>query len=411
MQEKRTLYKKIGYGFALFWLLIGVFFLGIFSTRFQFIQTMVSPKPIFAETTIQEGKDLGLFWRVWEIMETQYPFKEKNPDTKNKIYGAISGLVHSYNDPYTVFFPPKEARLFSDSVRGSFGGVGMEIGLRNGLITIIAPLKNSPADQAGILAGDVIVKINNQSTDTMDIDTAISLIRGERGTSVTLELARTGERDFITKTITRDTIRIPTLETKEYGDVFAISLFSFTENSASLFKQALDTFLLSGKEKLLIDLRNNPGGYLDSAVDIASFFLPQDKVIVQEFSGNQSDTIVQKSYGYHLVQNKKIIILINEGSASASEILAGALAEHGYATTVGRQTFGKGSVQQVINLPDKSALKITVAKWLTPKGVSISEKGITPMIAVEEKAVFDQKTNTWSDPILERALQEFKKMK
>lgn len=404
-------YKKILVYFAVMWLVVGAFVLGIFASKNQWIQSLFKTPLTSAQSEISEGKDLSSFWRVWEIMQNQYPFREKEPDTKTKIYGAITGLVNSYSDPYTVFFPPKEARLFNEAVKGSFGGVGMEVGIKNNLITIIAPLKNSPAEKAGLQSGDIIIEINNQKTDGMDLDTAISLIRGERGTNVTLKIARAGEADFLTFSIIRETIALPVIETKIVDNVFVINFFSFTENSAGAFKKALDEFNQSQKQNLIIDLRNNPGGYLDVAIDIASFFLPEGVTVVQELTTDQSQAVAQKSYGYNVVQNKKIIILINEGSASASEILAGALAEHGYATTIGRQTFGKGSVQQLISLPDRSALKITVAKWLTPKGVSISEKGITPMILVEEKPVQDPKTNTWSDPILERALQEFKKMR
>jgi carboxyl-terminal processing protease len=407
MQKNR--YQKLIRGIVLFWLFAGVFVLGTFTGTQERVGSLFKTQKISAQTNISEGKDLTSFWRVWEIMQSQYPFNEKEPETKEKIYGAISGLVNSYNDPYTVFFPPKEAKLFSESVKGSFGGVGMEVGVRNNFITVIAPLKNSPAEKSGILAGDIIVEIDKIKTDAMDLDTAISLIRGQKGTAVELVIARKGENEFITTSVIRETISIPTIETKIQDDVFIINLFSFTENSAFLFKQALEQFNTSGKKSLIIDLRNNPGGYLDSALDIASFFLPEGKILVRENVGDNLPEIVHFSTGYGLVENKKIIVLINEGSASASEILAGALSEYGIATTVGQQTFGKGSVQQLINLPDKSSLKITVAKWLTPKGVSISEKGITPMILVEEKPVLDTKTSQWSDPLLTRAILEAKK--
>ncbi len=350
--------------------------------------------------------DLSEFWYVWNLMNARYPFTKQAPDSTDKVYGAISGLVSSYKDPYTVFFPPQEAKLFNDQVKGSFGGVGMEVGMKNGFVTVIAPIKDSPAEKAGIKAGDIVTEIDGKKTDLMDIDTAISMIRGEVGSKVTLGIARKGATEIQHITITRDTVKLPVLETAEKGNVFIISIYTFSENSAELFTEALEKFQASGKKRLVIDLRNNPGGYLESAVDIASYFLPSGATIVKENSGGDQPEVLHQSKGYTLLGSlPKIAILINGGSASASEILAGALSEHGVAKLVGTTSFGKGSVQEVVDLPDRSAVKITVAKWLTPKGVSISEKGITPSLTVEDKPVLDKKTGKYSDPQLDAAIK------
>jgi carboxyl-terminal processing protease len=285
------------------------------------------------------------------------------------------------------------------------GGGGMEVGVKDGIITVIAPLKGSPAEKAGIKAGDYISKINGKTTEGMPIDEAISTIRGKVGTEVSVEIVRKDTPGFLNFKIIREVINIPVIDSKREGDVFIISFYSFSENSAKLFDDELVKFINSGSHKLIIDLRNNPGGFLDAAIDIGSDFIPQGKTIVRENMGNGIPETIYRSAGTELVlpKNLKLKVLVNAGSASASEILAGALSEHGVADLIGSQTFGKGSVQELIPLPDGSSVKITIAKWLTPNGVSISEKGITPKYIVTEKATEKNK-----DPVLKKALQLLK---
>lgn len=352
------------------------------------------------------GKDLTSFWNIWDMLHTKYPFTEKEPSDQDKVYGAISGLVASYKDPYTMFFPPKEAKLFNEQVKGSFGGIGIEVGMKNNLVTVIAPLKGSAAEQAGILSGDIIAEIDGVKTLDTDIDTVISKIRGTIGTQVTLGIARKGKTELLSIPVHRAKIEIPVIDTSEKKDVFIISLYSFSENSAELFTQALEKFAHSGKNKLIIDLRGNPGGYLESAINIASYFLPKDAVVVREDNGKGKPETVHVSNGFTLLNQKpRVVILQNGGSASASEILAGALHDHEAATLIGTTSFGKGSVQELVDLPDGSAVKITVAKWLTPQGISISEKGITPDILINTDPVHDTVHDTWSDPDMEAALK------
>lgn len=362
-----------------------------------------------ADTKDIEGVDLSLFWQTWHLIDEKYPFANK-PDNKERVYGAISGLVASLGDPYTVFFPPVESKEFMDQVSGTFEGVGMEIGMRNNVLTVIAPLKDTPADRAGIRAGDRILEINGTSTMAMSDTEAVRHIRGKRGTSVTLKLARdivakdgSKKIEDLSLTIIREPIDIPVLKTELRKDgIFVISLYNFSAPSAERFEQALREFKGSGSTKLIIDLRGNPGGYLEASVDMASFFVPKGEVIVRESEGEGKTETLYKSKGYVLgIDSLKTVILVDKGSASASEIFAGALSEYNLATLIGEKTFGKGSVQEVVPLSDKTSLKITIAKWLTPKGVSISEKGITPAITV----VFsDEDRLKGKDPQLDRAI-------
>lgn len=399
-------YKKIVRALGIIGLVVVVFIAGAYIGAQSSFTEKIFPTSVHASDSTAAQANLSEFWSIWNLIEQKYPFKKDEPTDKEKVYGAIAGLVASYDDPYTVFFPPKEAKLFNQEVKGSFGGVGMEVGLKDGIVTVVAPLKDSPAEKAGIHAGDIITEINDESTDGMDVDTAISLIRGDVGTSVTLTVVRQGESGLKEITIVRDIVKLPVIDTTTKGNVFIISLYSFSENSAALFKDALKKFNESDKRRLIIDLRGNPGGYLDSAVDIASYFLPAGKTIVRENSGTDKPEIVHQSKGTALLaKNPRMVILINGGSASASEILAGALSEHNVATLVGTKSFGKGSVQELVNLKDGSSVKITVAKWLTPNGVSISEKGIVPKIIIETKPSKDPKTGELSDPQLDAAIK------
>ena len=406
--NKKT-YQKIVAAIGAVILLFVIFVAGAFAGTHQSVQNILTPGKVAqtkAVAATAASTDLSEFWSIWNIMQTQYPFKANTPANQDKVYGAIAGMVSSYKDPYTEFFPPQESKLFNAQVQGSFGGVGMEVGLKGGLIVVIAPIKGTPAESAGIKSGDVIFSVDGKRTDTMDLDTVISAIRGNVGTQVVIGVLRGGSSDVKKITITRQIINNPTIDTSVHGDVFVISLYAFTQDSANLFKDALSKFAASGKTKLVIDLRNNPGGYLEDAVDIASYFLPAGKTVVTENAGNAESENIDTSKGFSLLTFKpKVAVLVNGGSASASEILSGALGQNGAATLVGTQTFGKGSVQQVIPFPDGSSLKITVAKWYTPNGTSISDKGITPDVIVPGDVTADSKTGVVTDPQLNAAIK------
>ena len=352
-----------------------------------------------------EEADMTEFWRVWELMEKKFVSATTTDSlsVQERIEGAISGLVRSYGDPYTIFLPPTDASSFEESISGNFGGVGMEVGLREGMVSVISPLPDTPASRAGIVSGDIIIKIDEASTEGMDIDEAVKLIRGEKGTEVVLTLFREGELEFLEIPVVRDIINIPTVKTEQKGDVFIISLYSFNALSESKMNEALREYINSDAIKMIIDLRGNPGGFLQSSVAIASHFIPAGKPVVRESFGGDTSEQVYRSQGKLLGTRapKEMVVLVDRGSASASEILAGALQEHGIATLMGAQTFGKGSVQELVDLPNGSSLKVTIARWLTPNGVSISDGGLTPDILVDRTP---QQIIAEEDPQLEAAL-------
>ncbi len=341
----------------------------------------------------EQGKpatvDFAAFWKAWNVLNDKFVDTHKNATTtdQEKVYGAIAGLASSLKDPYTVFFPPVEKQVFETAVAGNFEGIGLEIGIKNEVLTAVSPIKGSPADLAGIKPGDKILKINASSTEGLSVDQAVNIIRGKKGTPVTLHLSRAGVKDAFDVTMTRDVINLPTIDTKARPDgVFVIQLYSFTETSPALFQKALQEFAASGDTKLVLDLRGNPGGYLEAAVSMASWFLPEGKVVVREDYGGGQPEEVLRSAGYNVFNgNLKMVILVDGGSASASEILSGALREQGVAKLVGEKTFGKGSVQEVVPITEETSLKVTIARWLTPNGISISQNGLDPDVVVKSE--------------------------
>ncbi len=401
VQPKRSL---LGIGLAML-LAVATFFSGLHIGSDMRLEaslgTLFSPETQ-ADTTV----DLTEFWNVWNILEQKFVSGTTTTElsSEEKIRGAISGLVDSYGDPYTVFLPPEEASVFAEEISGNFSGVGMEVGIRDDIVTVIAPLPESPAEKAGILTGDAVIKIDEVSTEGMSTDEAVRRIRGEKGTEVHLTIYRDGETEFREFTIVRDTIVIPTSKVEERDGVFIIALYSFNALAEAEMQNALRAFVRSGSEKLILDLRGNPGGYLESAVGIASYFLPLGKVVVRENFGEGLSEELYRSSGRELGSSapKKMVVLINGGSASASEILAGALKEHGVATLIGETTFGKGSVQELIELADGSSLKITIARWLTPNGNSISDGGLAPDIEI---LVTEEDREAERDPQLEEAIR------
>ena len=330
--------------------------------------------------------DMTPFWKTVQILDKKFiatTASSSVPTDSGKVYGAIQGLTGTYGDPYTTFFPPKESKSFGDEVRGDFGGIGLEIAIKDKVLTAVTPLKNTPAERAGIKPGDIILKIDKKFTAGMTVEDAISLIRGPKGTTVTLTIKENGETKDVP--IERATIAIPTIDTKIRDDgVFVVSLYNFSANSSELFRGAMREFVLSRSNKLILDLRNNPGGYLDAAIDMASYFLPAGKTIVIEDSGTKAKQKIHRSIGYNIFNNNlKMVVLINGGSASASEILAGALSEQGIAKLVGEKSYGKGSVQELVEITPDTSLKVTIARWLTPRGHSISQNGLMPDTVVK----------------------------
>jgi len=355
-----------------------------------------------------KGADMDLFWKTWSLLDQKFVdthHATSGPVTsEDRVYGAIRGMVASLGDPYTLFFNEQEADEFEEQIEGNFEGVGMELGIKNEMLTVISALKSTPAEKAGIRTGDVILKVNDTVTTNMSVEEVVKLVRGKKGTAVRLTIGRENREPFEVS-IVRDVINLPTLDTSYDAKtgIYTIKLYSFTANSPTLFRNALRDFVATHSNKLILDLRGNPGGYLDAAVDMASWFLPSGKVVVREdFGGKQAEN-TEESSGYNIFSpDLKMVILVDGGSASASEILAGALSEYGIATLVGAKTFGKGSVQEYMKLDEKSAIKITIARWLTPNGISISDGGLTPQVEVKMTAEDFQEGR---DPQMQKAIE------
>lgn len=401
---KMKINSKIFYGILIIALPIATFFWGIKIAE----NKAYGPERILElqnkEALANLGTaDFGAFWKAWNIINEKYVDNDKT-DTQTKVWGAIKGLSESLGDPYTNFLPPQETALFEENIKGNFGGVGMEVDIRENTLIVVSPLKDTPAERAGIRAGDNILAIDDKNTAGLSINDAVSLIRGEIGTSVKLTIFRDGKEETFDINVKRETIKIPTIRTELRPDgIYVIRLFNFSAISPDEFRKALREFIQKGEDKMILDLRGNPGGFLQAAVDIASWFLPAGKVIVTEDYARKGEDVVHRSLGYNIFNDKlKLVILLDQGSASASEILAGALSEHGVATLVGAQTFGKGSVQELVDITDQTSLKVTVAKWLTPTGKSISEGGIIPDIEVE---VTREELDAGHDSQLEKAAE------
>lgn len=370
-----------------------------------------------------ENVDFSLFWKVYNDLNAKYVDKGK-VEPQKILYGAISGLVNSVGDPYTVFFEPVTSKKFQEEISGSFGGIGIEIGKRSNILTVIAPIKDTPAFKAGIKAGDKILKIDTKPTADLSIEEAVNMIRGKRGTKVVLTIQNSTTKDI---ELVRDAIKVPTIEWKlveqdnplrqgssEASKKIAyMQIYSFNQTVDSEFKKASEEILKSTANKLIIDLRNNPGGLLDSAINLAGWFLDKNQVVVSEVfrDGTKNEF---RSDGNASLKKYPTVILMNGGSASASEILAGALHDNRNIKIVGEKSFGKGSVQELQNYGDGSSLKVTIAKWFTPAGISISEKGIEADVEVklkEEDLKVEGKIEIGTpskDPQLDKAIEIIK---
>ncbi|MEK7130280.1 MAG: S41 family peptidase [Patescibacteria group bacterium] len=352
---------------------------------------------------VPQDLNFKLFWEVWQKVKVDAV--DHNVTDQDLFYGAVRGVVGALKDPYSVFFTPDETKKFNEELSGSFEGIGAEIGFnKNNILSIIAPLPATPAERAGLKAEDMILKIDGQDTTDMSLEDAVSKIRGPKSTEVTLNIFREGFSEPKEFAIIRDRIQIESVkwEIKEAsGKKFAyIKISHFNADTGDKFEKIVMPVLQKNPDGIILDLRNNPGGFLDVSVDIAVFWTGDKTVVIEQIKGDKKEEL--KGNGIARFQDIPTIVLVNGGSASASEIVAGALQDHGKAKIVGTKTFGKGSVQELESLGNGSSLKLTVAKWLTPKGVSISEKGITPDIEVK---FTDKDFEEKKDPQLEKALE------
>lgn len=368
--------KKLGVVAGVTFVIAISFFAGLYvdATR----QTTIN---IGAFDASHQDVDMSAFWKAWDILNSKYIETATTTSSKDKVDGAIKGLAESLGDPYTTFFNAEENKNFQTDLSGTLEGIGAVLNVKDGILTVVSVIKNSPAEKAGIQDGDRITKIDDTNTVGIDINEAVVLVRGKKGTTVNLDILRGSNQSTIHFKIQRDTISTPIIETKKYpkDGVFSISISSFTSNAPELFRSALREYVDSGYDKLIIDLRNNTGGYLESAVDMISWFVPTGKTIVTEDFGSKKDPSIYRSRGYNLFNtDKKIVILVNDNTASASEIFAGALRDYGRAVLVGTKTYGKGSVQELVPVTEDTMLKVTIARWLTPKGISLSHNGLNP---------------------------------
>ncbi len=349
--------------------------------------------------------DFSLFWEAYENVQEKF-VDEGKEDVQNIIYGAISGMVESLGDPYTVFMDPDETEVFLEDVKGTFEGVGMEIGIRDGQLTVVSPMEGTPAQKAGLISGDKIIKIGDVFSQEITVDEAVKLIRGEKGSVISLTIFREGWETTRLFEIERDIIKVASLKTETIeGNISYIKLYQFSEKAGSDFRDAVSEILKSPADRIILDLRGNPGGYLQVAQDIAGWFLEKDQVVTIEDFGEGKERNEYLSEGPSSLASYPMVVLIDQGSASGAEILAGALRDDRAITLIGETSFGKGSVQEVEWLSDGSTLKITIARWLTPSGLLISGQGLVPDVKVE---MTEEDYLSGNDPQLSKAIEIIK---
>ncbi len=371
---------------------------GFFFGKFQVICPVCPPEDV----------DFSLFWETWETLKEKFVEPEKI-DIQKMIYGAISGMVKSLEDPYTIFLTPDDTKKFEEDIKGIFEGVGIEIGIREGQLQVIAPLEGTPAQRAGLRPGDKIIGINDVLTIDMSVDQAVKLIRGPKDSKVILTIYRQEWGTTKDIEIIRASIEIPSLKWEIIDDnIVYFRLYHFTEKSAVDFREAAFEILASPGKKIILDLRNNPGGYLDIARDIAGWFLKKEEIVVIEDYGSDREKKEYKSKGPSLLLPYPTVILINQGSASGSEILAGALRDNRQILLIGEKSFGKGSIQTFKELGEGSSLKITIARWLTPAGKVLTDVGLAPDIEVK---MTEDDYEQDRDPQLDKAIEIIREMR
>ena len=384
--------KVIFYSLGIAFIFVSGYFLG--SNGFR-LESGSFPKITIERTNPKNHQDVdfSLFWRVWDTIDSSYYDKTKI-DVSKMVYGAISGMVSSLGDPYTAFLVPEENKVVEEDLSGSFEGIGIQIGFKGKNLAVIAPLPNSPAEKVGIKAGDFIVGIADSAkgidtgTQGMNLSDAVKIIRGKSGTKVTLLLLRDGSTEPIKVDVVREKLDVPSVVVNyvESGKIAQIKILKFGADTDSEWQKAVNEVTSKGSSinGIVLDLRNNPGGYLQSAVDIASEFVNVNTTVVIEDRGEVKNEFKTERVGK--LGNYKVVVLINGGSASASEILAGALSELKGYKLVGEKSFGKGTIQEPLQLEKGAGLHITTAKWLTPKGNWVHEKGLEPNIKVEDNS-------------------------
>lgn len=357
-------------------------------------------KPTIVNTNLGQPKDVDFstFWDAWKLVTDKYVGQYS---AQEMVRGAIKGMVESLGDPYSAFMEPGTNQMFLEDLSGEIQGIGAEITLKDGKLLVVSPLDGSPAKNAGLKPQDEILEIDGEKTNDMSLDEAIGKIRGKAGTEVTLLINRSGFSTPKEFKIKRAIIVIKSVQSEMKGNVAYIKITQFGDDTSTLAKQAADEIASKNPHSIILDLRDNPGGYLDSAVDVASLFMNKGVVVKEQDKNGRIEELQTTLEGK--LAKYPIFVLVNEGSASASEIVAGALRDSRGALIIGKKTFGKGSVQELETLKDNSALRLTVAKWLTPKGKTIDKEGISPDIEVN---LSNEDQAAGRDPQLDRALEE-----
>ncbi|MBI2524060.1 S41 family peptidase [Candidatus Peregrinibacteria bacterium] len=349
--------------------------------------------------------NIDLLWNVWRLLLSRYIAPEQL-QPRTMLIGAIRGLVDAIGDPYTTFLTPEENQEFRDALQGALEGIGAELMIQEGNIVVVAPLRDSPAERAGLLPGDFITAVDGEDTEKESLSDVVRRIRGPKGSKVSLSILRKGAA--LTISIKREDIHVPSVEEElkntEKGPIAYIAINQFGDGTVKEVTASIASAKKSGVRGLILDVRFNGGGYLDGAVALASLFLQQGKVVSVKGRGD--------SLSHHYVTGRPalpdlpIVILVNQGSASAAEILAGALQDHKRATVIGTKSFGKGTVQEVIDLPEGSGLRLTTAHWLLPSGRNLAHEGIAPDIVIDRSP---EDIDAKRDPQLDAALQWFEK--
>lgn len=356
---------------------------------------------------ILENDDFALIFEVWKSIKNNY-IEDSKIDLEKMVYGSVKGFVSALGDPYTAYLDPEEAKSFRENLDSELQGIGAEVGMDKGNLIIVSPLRESPAEKAGLLPRDMILEIDGTPTSDMNLIDAVMKIRGEKGTSVVLTIFRDKTPEPFKVTIIRDEIKVESVTHEMKGDIFYISLNQFSDDTRVEFSNAINEMVLKKPKGMIIDLRFNGGGYLDMAVEVLSELIKDKKETVRMKRRDVKDNQIMYTSGNARAFDIPLVVLINEGSASASEIVAGAIQDYKRGLVLGTQSFGKGSVQELETLSDGSSLRLTIAKWLTPNGRSIDEVGVTPDKIVEMTLEDIEKDK---DPQLDAAITYLKSLK
>lgn len=395
-KETKTVAKN---SYVVRYIIAGIVSVLLFASGWAFGKGNVSVSSIRSGTINQSSLEYG---GVDEVYATLQQYFDGELDVDKALDGMKAGLARSTGDPYTEFFNKEESKAFEEELNGSFQGIGAELGKEGTNIVIISPIAGSPAEKAGVRAGDIIVLINDEPTNDISITEAVKKIRGEAGTNVKLTLSRDGQK--VELTITRAQIDIPSVKWEIKDGVGVLTISRFSDDTVTLAEQAANEFVSKGVKGVVLDLRSNPGGLLNASVALSSFWLKKDDIVLLEKRGGKIEKTF-KANSNNILRGIKTVVLINGGSASASEITAGALHDNKVATLMGEKSYGKGSVQQIVQLSNDSSIKVTIARWFTPADKNIDKEGIVPDTEVK---LTDDDIKNKRDPQLDAALAAVK---